>query len=264
MNWRKNVLSSIDDFDPLSAAEDDIRLQVFLARAGVCSRRGAAEVLTLGRVRVNGGIIREPGFRIQAADQVTLDGQPVRMVAKHIYLALNKPVGFVCSNDDPEGRRLAVDLLTSYRDKRLFSVGRLDFLSRGLLFFTNDGAFANLISHPRNAIEKEYLVETRKEIPISFLEEFKTGIYFDEERYRIHDYQSVNPKTVSLVLTEGKNREIRLAFAARKQTIKSLTRVRIGCVKLETLPDGRYRELQNHEINWLIDQSTGAHRGRRH
>jgi 23S rRNA pseudouridine2605 synthase len=267
MNWRINVLNSIDDFDELPLGPDteasDIRLQVYLARSGVCSRRGAAELLSLGSVRVNGRIIREPGFRVKTNDEVIVDGKKIKLATKSIYVLLNKPVGYVCSNNDPEGRLLAGDLLIPYRDQRLFSVGRLDYMSSGLIIFTNDGNFSNIVSHPRNKIEKEYLVEARKEIPKEFLEEFKKGIYFDGDCYRIQSYRLVSPRVVSLVLTEGKNREIRNAFAARKHTIKSLERVRIGCINNTGLASGRYRALREQEIQWLLGHAQRRPHGRR-
>jgi 23S rRNA pseudouridine2605 synthase len=265
MNWRNNALNLTDDFTPLPDEEGgDIRLQVYLARAGVCSRRGAAEILELGSVRVNGRTIREPGYRVKEGDEVAVDGQIVRQMVKQIYMVLNKPVGYVCSNDDPEGRNMAVDLLTPYKDIRLFSVGRLDFLTSGLIIFTNDGTFANNISHPRNKIEKEYLVEAKKEIRREFLEEFKRGIYFEGERYRLQSYKIIAPRVVSLILVEGKNREIRNAFAARKHTIKSLERIRIGCIKITGLETGRFRALRDQEIQWLMAHAQGRPHGRRH
>ncbi len=234
---------------------ETIRLQVFLAHAGLSSRRGAEEMIALGRVRVNGKIIKERGYRVKDNDKVQVDGKAVQPIQKKIYLALNKPIGYVCSNDDPEGRALAKDLIHSYNDIRLFSVGRLDYLSAGLIFFTNDGAFSNLVSHPRSGVEKEYEVEAKKEIPDEFLKEFTNGIFAAGERYRIISYKRLSsPRKVSMVLREGKNREIRNAFAARKITIKSLVRIRIGCVKLGTLAPGAWRTLQSHEIQWFIDQ----------
>lgn len=257
-------MSSIDDFSPVDPHEDgetDIRLQVFLSRSGACSRRGAVEILETGRVRVNGTVMREPGFRIKPGDEVSLDGKQLSLNRKNIYVLLNKPSGYVCSSDDPEGRSLALDLLTPYQDIRLFSVGRLDFLSTGLIIFTNDGSFANIVSHPRSKIEKEYLVEARKEIPQEFLEEFKKGIFFDGEKYRIQSYKIISPRVVSLVLVEGKNREIRNAFAARKHTIKSLERVRIGTIKISGLATGRYRVLKDQEIEWLLAQGKSQPKG---
>jgi len=259
-------LKVIDDFENIEdqTGSNDVRLQVFLSRAGACSRRGAAEILKEGRVTVNGMVIREVGFRIKPEDKVLFDGSPVGAVVSHVYLALNKPTGYVCSSEDPEGRALAMDLLTSYEDRRLFSVGRLDFLSKGLIFFTNDGNFANTVSHPRNGFEKEYFVECKKEISKEFLEEFKKGIWAEGERYTIESYKVLGSTTVNLILKEGKNREIRNAFAARSLTIKQLKRIRIGCVQLGTLPEGRYRKLEDHEIRWFMSRPEKETHGRSH
>lgn len=253
------------DIDTAAGGDSDqetVRLQVYLAHAGLCSRRGAEEMIALGRVRVNGKLVKERGFRVKDSDKVVVDGKPVKLVQKKIYIALNKPIGYVCSNDDPEGRALAKDLIHSYHDIRLFSVGRLDYLSAGLIFFTNDGAFSNLVSHPRAGVEKEYEVEAKKEISDEFLKEFMSGIFAAGERYRIVSYKRLGPRKVSLVLREGKNREIRNAFAARKITIKSLVRTRIGCVKLGVMTPGTWRPLLAHEIQWFIDQEVNH--GRSH
>jgi 23S rRNA pseudouridine2605 synthase len=257
--------SGDDEYPDVASRDDDdqdtLRLQVFLAHAGLCSRRGAEEMIALGRVRVNGKLVKERGYRVKPEDNIQVDGKSVKPVQKKIYVALNKPIGYVCSNDDPEGRALAKDLIHSYHDIRLFSVGRLDYLSAGLIFFTNDGAFSNQVSHPRAGVEKEYEVEAKKEISDEFLKEFMTGIYAAGERYRISSYRRIGPRKVSLVLKEGKNREIRNAFAARKLTIKSLVRTRIGCVKLGTMAPGTWRALQAHEIQWFVDQEKPHGRG---
>jgi 23S rRNA pseudouridine2605 synthase len=266
MNWRKKDLNPINTFDEdetQDVAVQDVRLQTVLSSAGLCSRRTASDLLRASRITVNGTIIREPGFRVRNDDVILIDGKEIKRKHRHVYLAINKPVGYVCSNADPEGRKILIDLFSAYKDVRLFSVGRLDFLSSGLIFFTNDGAFANLVSHPRNGFEKEYFVETKKNIPIDFLEEFKKGIYAEGERYRIKSYRILNPSAVSLVLNEGKNKEIRNAFAARKHTIKKLHRVRIGSVQLGNLETGKYRILSKHEIEWFYNNAQGVVHGNR-
>lgn len=239
--------------------EGGLRLQVFLAHAGVASRRAAEEIIAEGRVRVNGKVVRERGYRVGKADEVMLDGRKIHQVNQKIYLILNKPEQYVCSAQDPEGRALAQDLLVSYRDVRLFSVGRLDYMSSGLIIFTNDGDFSNRVAHPRNEIEKEYEIETRKELTDEFLEEFKKGIFFEGERYRIKSYRRTGPRKALLVLTEGKNREIRNACAARKINIRKLHRVRIGMVRLGTLKTGAYRLLTPDEVEWLSGQGKKKH-----
>ncbi len=241
-----------------------IRLQVYLSHAGISSRRAAEEIIESGKVRVNGKIIKERGHRVLTSDEVRLDGKIIHLVQKKIYVALNKPEMFVCTNDDPENRSLAVDLIHSYHDLRLFSVGRLDFLSSGLIIYTNDGNFANTVAHPRSGIEKEYEIEARKEITDDFLNEFVKGIHAAGEKYQIKSYKKLAPRKVSLVLTEGKNREIRNACAARKVTIKSLKRVRIGTLKIGNLALGAYRLLSQSELEWFMSQSKKGSHGRRH
>lgn len=248
-----------DDTSGSAPGGTGIRLQVFLSHAGISSRRAAEEIISDGRVRVNGKIARERGHRVAPGDEVTVDGKKIHQVNQKIYLALHKPEQYVCSSHDPEGRALAVDLLVSYRDMRLFSVGRLDFLSTGLIIFTNDGDFANRVAHPRSEVDKEYEIEARKELPDAFLEEFVKGIHFDGEKYQIKSWKRLGPRKASIVLTEGKNREIRNACAARRVTLRKLHRVRIGPLRLGSLKPGAYRPLTPDEIDWFT-----SHMGKRH
>lgn len=242
-------------------ANDGIRLQVYLARAGVASRRHCEQIIDEGRVRVNGKVIREQGVRVSERDRVTLDGKPLFPTRKNIYLALHKPRRYLCASSDPEGRPLAIDLVAPAFRERLYTVGRLDFLSSGLILLTNDGQFAKAVSHPSSEVEKEYLVETRKPIPGDFLEAYRAGIDVNGERYTLKEFRYKNSRTVRLVLLEGKNREIRNVFSSQNIAVKRIHRVRVGIVSLKGILTGHFRALTGKEVRWFFDHSRSADPG---
>ena len=139
----------------MSESTEPIRLQAFLAHAGVASRRASEKIITDGRVTVNGEAVTELGTKVTVKDTVCVDGKPVALEAAKRYVLLNKPAGYVCSQSDEKGRPCAVDLLKSAYSERLYNVGRLDMYSQGAILFTNDGDFAARLSHPSAEIEKE-------------------------------------------------------------------------------------------------------------
>jgi 23S rRNA pseudouridine2605 synthase len=231
---------------------DEIRLQVFMARSGIASRRNCEKLISDGYVKVNGIKITEMGYRVSTADTVTYKEQRIHQTKKKLYLALNKPPLYLCSNSDPEQRKLAIDLIKTDFQERLYNVGRLDYLSTGLIFFTNDGDFTKIVAHPSSGIEKEYIVESKQIIEEKYLLEFMAGVTIEGEKYRLHSYKYKTKYKVKLVLLEGKNREIRRFFQARNLKIKKLHRVKIGVVELENLPSGSYRYLTDKEVSWFL------------
>ncbi|MEW5815123.1 MAG: pseudouridine synthase [Spirochaetota bacterium] len=238
--------------------EAGIRLHVYLAHCGVGSRRKCEQYIREGRVAVNGRKIQELGFKCLESDSITFDGKRVRKEKRKLYIALNKPPGYLCSQQDPEQRPLALDLLKRKFPERIYSVGRLDFLSSGLLFFTNDGDFAKIVSHPSSNIEKEYYIQTKEPMPSEMLETFLRGITVDGVRYKIKKYKIKNPTAVFLTLTEGKNREIRYLLSYKGFTIKKIYRTRIGCVTVEGIKPGGFRMLTVKEIRRLTKTKAGV------
>jgi 23S rRNA pseudouridine2605 synthase len=237
------------------AEQNGLRLQVYLARSGVASRRKSEEIILQGRVRVNGTVIREMGSLVQPGDRVQFDGRPVYPQKRLIYLAVHKPRRYLCTSSDPQGRPLALDLVAPAFRERLFTVGRLDFLSSGLIFFSNDGQFAKAVSHPSSGVEKEYLVETPHPVPSEFLKRYQEGIQIKGETYHLKDFSYHNARTVRLVLEEGKNREIRTVFESDNITIKRLHRIRIGQVTVKGIQPGHYRSLTRTEIGWFYQKA---------
>ena len=228
-----------------------IRLQVFLSHAGVASRRACEEIIADGRVSVNGITVTAQGCKVEDGDIVLLDGKPVQTESRLLHLALNKPAGFLCSSSDPQGRPLALDLLPK-AGERLYSVGRLDFLSCGLIFFTNDGGFAARLGHPACGLEKEYAVEATGVIPDEVIEAFNSGVTIEGVRYKAKTAEKTGRKSLRVVLVEGKNREIRRVFSHFHLHPALLRRVRIGPVLLGGLPEGGTRPLTNSEIKDLM------------
>jgi 23S rRNA pseudouridine2605 synthase len=234
-----------------------VRLQKFLAEAGVASRRAAEQIILDGRVAVNGRPVRLLGTRVDPDhDAVTVDGRAVRPRRK-LYVALHKPVGCVCSSRDERGRPTIHDLLPK-EWQILHSVGRLDFDSEGLIFLTNDGQFALCLTHPRYGVRKKYLATVEGGVEKSRLEIFLRGVWNAGEKLQAQAVRLVSSSraqsVVELELSEGKNREVRRMFESLGLTVKRLQRTQIGKIKLGELKPGRWRVLTETEIRTLLQK----------
>jgi 23S rRNA pseudouridine2605 synthase len=243
--------------------EGEERLARFLAHAGVASRRHAEELIAVGRVQVNGVIITAQGARIDPRhDRVSVDGKVVRVVTKHIYLLVHKPIGYVSTASDPQGRPTVLDLLPpAIRRLRVYPVGRLDIDTSGLLVLTNDGDFALHLTHPRYALEKRYEALVRGYPSVSALEALRRGVEFREDDGRIH---TSAPAQVSLLtkvaggarlaltIHEGRKRQVRRMLASIGYPVQQLTRIAIGPLTLRDLPPGKWRYLADSEVTALL------------
>ena len=234
--------------------ETPIRLQRYLAACGVASRRQSEELILSGRVQVNGTVARVLGTKVLMSDSVKFDGKLVSPETRKLYIALNKPRGYICSSSDPENRPMAIELLSDRYSERIYNVGRLDFNTSGLLLFTNDGDFSKVASHPSSEIEKEYLVDTEEPIDESVLNDFKNGVTIERVRYKISAYRISGPRQVKIVLFEGKNREIRRLFTGAGHYVRRIHRIRIGPVRIKSLGNGEHRFLTESEIAWFLKQ----------
>jgi 23S rRNA pseudouridine2605 synthase len=226
-----------------------------MAHAGVASRRACEGIIAAGRVTLNGAVVTMPGTKVLPGDKVVVDGKEIAPEAKKWYLALNKPAGYICSSSDPEGRPLALSLLPAEIHERLYNVGRLDFRSSGLIFFTNDGSFAEKVSHPGAELEKVYEVEAAGPIPDEFVDSFLAGIEIEGVFYKARKIVRKDKRLLTIVLIEGKNKEIRKVFSFFHLHPKTLRRVRIGPVELGELPEGECRQLSPAEITALETNS---------
>jgi 23S rRNA pseudouridine2605 synthase len=232
-----------------------VRLQKFLAEAGVASRRAAEEIIQAGRVAVNGSPVVLLGSKIdEGRDRVTVDGKPVQ-VRKKLYVALHKPRGCVCSKRDEHDRPTVYDLLPR-EWTGVSSVGRLDYASEGLLFLTNDGDFALRLTHPRYGVRKRYFVTVTGRVDEAMLERFTKGIFHQGDRLKAERgwVVSASPteSVVQLELAEGKNREVRRLFESQGLTVRRLVRTQIGKIKLAELKVGKWRTLTPAEIKTLL------------
>jgi len=244
--------------ETLVTGEGPLRLQAYLARCGVASRRASEAIILAGRVRLNGMVVVELGTKTRPGDLVEVDGRRVFPEERKLYLALHKPEGYICTASDPQGRPLAKDLLPESIVERVYNVGRLDLRSSGLILFTNDGDFASLVGHPSAEIEKEYLVDSTVPIPDAFFDDFRNGVTIEGVFYRCSEIERLGRKSLRIVLIEGKNREIRRVFSAYHLHPKRLHRVRIGSVLLSDLKEKDSRPLSEKEIESLRSSAQGA------
>ncbi len=235
------------------AEEKGIRLQVYLANCGLGSRRKCEEFIEEGLVRINSTVITKMGEKVFPGDIVYYRGREVHPTSKRIYLAFNKPTKVISSNSDPEGRTPIISFFKEFSSYRLFTVGRLDYMSSGLILLTNDGNFGKIVSHPSSGIEKEYVAETGEPVDEEILKNLLKGVLINGEIYKIKKYLYKASTKISLVLVEGKNREIRNIFSHYRIKLKKLQRVRIGCVKITGLMPGTYRYLTEKEVKWFLE-----------
>jgi 23S rRNA pseudouridine2605 synthase len=235
---------------------EPLRVQVYLARCGLGSRRHCEEFIREGRISINGSVA-QLGAKVSPGDRVTLDRKALYPEATKVYLAVNKPPGMLCANSDPQGRPLVRDLLTDVPE-RTFHVGRLDYQSSGLIFYTNDGAFSRIVAHPSSGIEKDYVLEAQQPIPEEGLRQYQKGVDVGGERYRLTRYVYKTPRKVILTLVEGKNREIRKVLSVMGVRIRRIHRIRIGCVHVRGIPSGGYQPLSRKEVRWFLERGAGA------
>ena len=251
--------SAIGANDEVMANEH--RLQKILAAAGYGSRRECEELITSGRVEVDGEIVTELGVRADPLTQrIRVDGEALPKM-RPVYIAVNKPKGYLCTHRDQQGRRRVIDLVPdSYG--RVFPVGRLDLYSEGLILLTNDGAFAERLAHPRFEVPKRYQVQVAGFVGMDLARQLQKGIHIaegvvqaDEVKVRSsHDTCS----TMEITLREGKNREIRRMLARLGHKVLTLKRIAIGTVKLGTMAPGEYRPLTKEEVASLYGSGNQA------
>lgn len=232
-----------------------IRLQKYLSDAGVASRRESERLILEGQVSLNGNPVRVLGTRVDPrSDHVTVDGRPVRPRRK-LYVALHKPAGILCTRRDPGDRQVVADLLPKEWG-HLFTVGRLDRDSEGLIFLTNDGEFSLHLTHPRYGISKRYRAVVAGRVTSPEIATFTQGIRDGGEVLRAERVRVVSANntrsTVDLELRQGKNHEVRRLFEAIGHPVERLQRVQIGPIPLGELPPGRWRVLSEAEVKSLL------------
>lgn len=231
------------------------RLQKILSQAGIASRREAEKIITAGRVAVNGQVVTELGSKADAeSDRITLDGKPIRQESRKRYLLLYKPVGYMTTMKDPEGRPIVTDLLKDVKE-RVYPVGRLDYNTEGLLLLTNDGALANRLAHPSHEVDKGYLVRVRGQASPSQLKHLQMGVDLEDGMTAPAQVSLVRESDqncwISITIHEGRYRQVRRMCEAVGLTVVRLKRSRYGFLEIGELKPGQYRELSSTEVERL-------------
>ena len=230
-----------------------MRINKFIAQSGACSRRKADELIVKGKVKVNGEIISLLGYDVQNKDIVEVDEKTISTSEKLVYFMLNKPKGIISSSSDEKGRKTVVDLIKT--TERIYPIGRLDYDSEGLILLTNDGELSYKLTHPKMQISKTYIVKIKGDILESELAVLRNGVKIKDVKYNKCKIKVLekekNSTKLEIIITEGKNREIRNMLAFINKEIILLKRVKIAELKLGGLSRGEYRELKDYEINYL-------------
>ncbi len=229
---------------------DLIRLNRYVANAGVCSRREADTYIEAGNVTVNGKTITEMGHKVKLTDVVKFDGRLLNPQKKE-YVLLNKPKNFITTTNDERGRRTVMELVSKASKSRLVPVGRLDRNTTGLLLFTNDGDLAKKLTHPRHGIRKIYHVELNKNLTAEDLRKIQTGITLDDGQIKVDEISYINnsPKReVGIEIHSGRNRIVRRIFEHLGYDVKKLDRVIFAGLTKKDLPRGHWRHLTKQEV----------------
>ncbi len=233
-----------------------MRLQKYMARCGIASRRSCEKIISAGRVEINGKICDELGTSIdEAKDIIKVDGDIISPVEEHVYIALNKPVGFITTMADQFGRPCVADLIETARYPGIFPVGRLDSDTSGLLLFTSDGQLANSLIHPKHHVDKTYVCTINGSISSQEISKLEHGVDLgdfvtSEAKAKLINKFDGN-SIVEVVIHEGKNRQVRRMFKSLGFEVVALKRIKFGSLELGNLKEGKTRLLDDNEINDL-------------
>lgn len=234
----------------------EVRLQKFIADAGICSRRAAEKLILRGQVKVNGQVVTEMGIKIDPImDEVEYKGDILHKVSEFEYYLLHKPRRVVSTASDEKNRTNVVEMVKS--NHRLYPVGRLDYMSSGLIILTNDGDMTFNLTHPSHEVDKQYLAKVSPKITEDDLEKLREGVLLDGDKEKTlpckikMTNEDATSQTYSIILREGKNRQIRRMVEIVGSKVESLERISIGEIKIQGLKYGMYRHLDEDEITYL-------------
>ena len=252
---KKHPVPKVKTPPPTPKAYDGtIRLNKYIANAGICSRREADKLIAAGSVMVNGTVVTEMGFQVHEGDVVNYGGEVLRSERKRYFL-LNKPKGYITTVDDPQERKTVMMLIDSACPERIYPVGRLDRNTTGLLLFTNDGDLARRLTHPSTGVYKIYQVEVDRAVTRDDMKKLLEGIELEDGPAHVDDIQYVesanDKRIVGVELHSGKNRIVRRMFEHLGYNIHKLDRVVFAGLTKKDLPRGRYRELTEQEVGYL-------------
>ncbi len=238
---------------------EEIRLQAFMANCGVASRRKCEEIITAGRVKVNGIVVDKLGSKVTEKDTITVDGKVIQK-EEHVYYVLNKPRGYVTTLDDEFDRKKVIDLFAPEDlAHRIFPIGRLDYDTQGVLLFTNDGELANRLTSPHSNVEKEYLARVEGRAGKEELAKLVRGVVINGYKTKPAEVEVVeykkdtNTSLLRIIITEGKYHQVKNMCEAVGLPVKRLTRLRFATISTEGIAKGQYRRLKIHEVKQLYN-----------
>lgn len=252
-DWKSDRRQGKRTSDAARKSDDTIRLNRFIANAGICSRREADTYIGAGVVTINGKIVTELGTKVNPDDEVRFDGRLITPERK-VYLLLNKPKDFVTTTDDPHATHTVMELVKNACTERIYPVGRLDRNTTGLLLFTNDGEMARKLSHPSAQVEKVYQVTLDKVVSVTDLQEIATGVELEEgivAADAISFVEGQEKSVVGLQIHSGQNRVVRRIFEKLGYRVKALDRVSYAGLTKKNIPRGKWRMLNPQEVNYL-------------
>lgn len=226
------------------------RLNKYIASCGICSRRKADELITNGKVKINDIVVTNLGEKVNNEDVVKVDNKIIQKEEKKVYIALNKPRGYVTTNSDEYNRKNVIDLI--HEDVRVYPIGRLDMDTEGLLILTNDGEFSNKVMHPKNKIEKTYIVTTDTNVTNNQIEQLRNGVDIGDYITRPAKVKREGKDKIKIIISEGKNRQVRRMCEAVNINLLNLRRIQVGNINLGTLQSGKYRYLTEHEKKDMV------------
>lgn len=231
-----------------------MRLNKYIADAGICSRRKADELISNGNVKVNGAVMKELGYQVEEGDVVKVNGKVIDSVGKKVYVVVNKPLGYITSMDDDKDRATVAELVADIPE-RLFPVGRLDYNTSGLLIMTNDGQLTYTLTHPKHEVYKTYIAKVAGVLSDARIAKLRKGVDiggFITSPAKVKVIKQMpRHAIVEISIKEGKNRQVRKMFAAVGNKVQALQRTSIGEIKLGRLMEGHYRKLNREEIEYL-------------
>ncbi|MCL2570087.1 MAG: rRNA pseudouridine synthase [Firmicutes bacterium] len=222
-----------------------MRINKYLASCGIASRRKCEEIISQGRVKLNDGVVRNLATIVKNDDVVELDGNAISPNTNLVYIVLNKPRGYVTTCSDDKGRKTVMDLIRSdqYKSTRLFPVGRLDYDTSGLLLLTNDGDWARIITHPSSMITKTYVATLDNEIKRSDINLLERGVLIDDHMTQPAKVTPTDKKIVQIVISEGRNKQVRKMFETLGYNVEKLERIAVGNLTLAKLKIGEYKSI---------------------
>lgn len=231
-----------------------VRLNKYIADAGICSRRKADELIGNGNVKVNGAVMKELGYQVEEGDVVKVNGKVIDAVGKKVYVVVNKPLGYITSMGDDKDRATVAELVSDIPE-RLFPVGRLDYNTSGLLIMTNDGQLTYTLTHPKHEVYKTYIAKVAGVLSDARVAKLRKGVDiggFITSPAKVKVIKQMpRHAIVEISIREGKNRQVRKMFATVGNKVQELQRVSIGEIKLGRLMEGHYRKLNREEIEYL-------------